>query len=253
MFCPLLTILVFTTATGCGGSDEERTASAFASPSGSSPASTAATADSAPTATEAPTPELDATVEVAQPQIAQTAKDLFGAKAARTGTETAIAFTEASAYSQPILLATRPDGEDEVKALGDSMTENARPDWERAVNTFVNGNDAAKKKAASTVYTLTFYDGFDSEIPDGRRLELERGGMPAYVNPAITSIDTSASTDGRLQVKVDSTADYRLKLDGKPFGLTTTRTVTYYLVQADGQWKIDAWQGTWKNGDLPAA
>ena len=200
-------------------------------------------------ASNAPGEKDRTTLKVADRAVSKAATSKFGRDGAVAGAEAALAFSERAFYDDECMTTKPGRNVDKCAyALGDYMTPSSRTDWNNAVRTFVKkarDGEYDKDEAFSTVYSLCFYGGMPGETKDEKGRTITASDGPVWVNKNVRKVSTDLTNDGRLEVALKSSADMRVTVDGKPKAWTVDRDVTYYMVENDGEWKIDAWRGRW--------
>jgi len=196
--------------------------------------------------------EYDTSYAVSEPVISKDAVDAFGAKEAAAGTALASEIAQEWGFNEKAVVGQvqDPAAVAYVLTAGEEMTPWLRKEWLGNVNEYVRSatsSDSVPQEIASKVYTYTFFDAF-VEIEDAGWVPAPEG--PVVVNPKISKLVTTPSTDGRLAVKVSSQADLRTlnTKKGKAKFWEFSRVTSYYLSQTTDGWKVSAWRTTWTSG-----
>jgi hypothetical protein len=210
----------------------------------------------APTA-PGPASSYDTTYKTAKPTYSADAVTVFGKADVVAGTSAAVNFTQKHAFDDASV--TTKAGEN-INKYGYSLAKDMSPEtgrmWKASVDEFVQDVEAGtfgESPGSANVLSLTFYASMSGKNHDmdGNSVMANPEG-PVIVNKEITSITTGATNDGRLSVEINSAADMRLLVEGKPKLSPMTRTATYYMAKSGGDWKIDAWSGIWGLGTMRA-
>ena len=118
----------------------------------------------------------------------------------------------------------------------ENMTTSCAKDWASTVNTYMKAANPGQETAARDgVRSLSSYGLYQQEnIPTD---------TPTVENQTVQSMALSPTADGRLSVKVQSSATLNFTNQGKPGRSDATRDQDFFLKQVDGHWKIDGWHG----------
>jgi hypothetical protein len=221
--------------TACGASQE--------GPSGSS---RAATSEKPEQPEPSEQPEYDTTYNEVTPTIDPAAVTEFGPDGAAQGTDAAVDFSMEYAFDQTLITAPIGGREDAALAMTTSMTPTAAHDWAAAIKEY-NSGPKGRQSAGGLVMGLTLYQAWSAH-ENGKGATAFQPEGPAAVNPQLRSVKTVLDPDGRLKVEIQSSADVRLLVSGKPKQMKITRDQTFWMTKTADDWTIDGWTGRLKAG-----
>jgi hypothetical protein len=118
------------------------------------------------------------------------------------------------------------------------MTADAARDWTHDVNTYFREKKADGTEAWNGMMSWTTYGLYDK----GTRPKDPT--LPLMFDRTVKSMDVDLSTDGRVWVTMKTGARFNVVNDGTPSISRADRTQEFWLMEVDGRWKIDGWNGT---------
>lgn len=186
-----------------------------------------------------------------KPTISPEATAKFG-QDAKTGTDFVVKqIVEKDSFNDDLARGGNAS-KDDVVAASDKMLPDAKRDWNKAITTYDQEVEAGmvSEKATGSVYIYTFYNM--PQAMKGTGASVASDG-PVFVNRKTSKVRSTVQ-DNRLAVTVAASSDVRVE-GGAQEGLwPMKKETTYYMAKdADGNWKIDGWYGSYTPGEFPIA